>query len=130
MHITLEVNNTEQLASVCGSFDRNLESIAKSLDVEINNKGEEFVIHGDNKHIAARILQDLSTLSKTQAIEVHDVEMSLRAYTQDDLPGESVNIKTKRKFIHVRSKNQQHYVKAIKDQDCTFGIGPAGTGKT
>ncbi len=130
MHITLDVDHSEQLASVCGSFDRNLESIAKSLDVEINNKGEEFVIQGDNKHIAARVLQDLSLLAKTQAISAHDVEMSIKAYTHDDLPDESVNIKTKRKFIHVRSRNQQHYVKAIKKQDCTFGIGPAGTGKT
>ena len=56
--------------------------------------------------------------------------MSIKAYTHDDLPGESVSIKTKSKFIHVRSANQQHYVKAIKNQDCTFGIGPAGTGKT
>ena len=130
MQITLEIDNSEQLASVCGSFDRNLETIAKSLDVEINNKGQEFVIRGDNKHLATRILQDLSVLAKTQSIGVHDVEMSLKAYTQDDLPNESVNIKTKRKFIHVRSRNQQLYVKSIKDQDCVFGIGPAGTGKT
>ncbi|MBC8493750.1 MAG: PhoH family protein [Candidatus Thioglobus sp.] len=130
MHITLDVDHSEQLASVCGSFDRNLDSIAKSLDVEINNKGEEFVIQGDNKHMAARVLQDLSLLAKTQTISAHDVEMSIKAYTHNDLPDESVNIKTKRKFIHVRSRNQQHYVKAIKKQDCTFGIGPAGTGKT
>jgi len=130
MHITLEADNSEQLANVCGSFDRNLESIAKSLDVEINNKGQEFVVQGDNKHLAVRILQDLSVLAKTQTIGVHEVEMSIKAYTHDDLPNESVNIKTKRKFIHVRSRNQQHYVKAIKNQDCTFGIGPAGTGKT
>lgn len=130
MHITLEVDNSEQLANVCGSFDRNIESIAKSLDVEINNKGQEFVIQGDNKHLAVRILQDLNLLAKTQTIGVHEVEMSIKAYTNDDLPNESVNIKTKRKFIHVRSRNQQHYVKAIKNQDCTFGIGPAGTGKT
>ena len=130
MHITLEVDNSEQLAGVCGSFDRNLETIGKSLDVEINNKGVEFVIQGDNKHLAARVLQDLSVLSKSQSIGIHDVEMSIKAYTSDDLPNESVNIKTKRKFIHVRSRNQQHYVKAIKEKDCTFGIGPAGTGKT
>jgi phosphate starvation-inducible PhoH-like protein len=129
-HITLEIDNSEQLSDVCGSFDRNLQTIAKSLDVEINNKGGEFVIRGDNKHLAARILQDLSMLSKTQSIGVHDVEMSIKAYTDDDISSESVNIKTKRKFIHIRSKNQQHYVKAIKEKDCTFGIGPAGTGKT
>ncbi|MDG2395284.1 MAG: phosphate starvation-inducible protein PhoH, partial [Candidatus Thioglobus sp.] len=93
MHITLEVDNSEQLANVCGSFDRNLESIAKSLDVEINNKGQEFVVQGDNKHLAVRILQDLSLLAKTQTIGVHEVEMSIKAYTNDDLPNESVNIK-------------------------------------
>ncbi|HIB28691.1 MAG TPA: PhoH family protein [Candidatus Thioglobus sp.] len=130
MHISLETDNPEQLAAVCGSFDRNLETIAKSLDVEINNKGAEFVIRGENKHLAARILKDLSLLARSQSISSHDVEMSIKAYTQDDPPNESVNIKTKRKFIHVRSLNQQLYVKAIKDQDCTFGIGPAGTGKT
>ena len=130
MHISLEIDNPEQLAAVCGSFDRNLETIAKSLDVEINNKGAEFVIRGENKHLAARILKDLSLLARSQSISSHDVEMSIKAYTQDDPPNESVNIKTKRKFIHVRSLNQQLYVKAIKDQDCTFGIGPAGTGKT
>ncbi|MDC0407611.1 PhoH family protein [Candidatus Thioglobus sp.] len=130
MHISLEIDNSEQLSDICGSFDRNLQTIAKSLDVEINNKGGEFVIRGDNKHLAARILQDLSMLSKTQSIGVHDVEMSIKAYTDDDISSESVNIKTKRKFIHIRSKNQQHYVKAIKEKDCTFGIGPAGTGKT
>ena len=130
MHISLETDNPEQLAAVCGSFDRNLETIAKSIDVEINNKGAEFVIRGENKHLAARILKDLSLLARSQSISSHDVEMSIKAYTQDDPPNESVNIKTKRKFIHVRSLNQQLYVKAIKDQDCTFGIGPAGTGKT
>ena len=130
MHISLETDNPEQLAAVCGSFDRNLETIAKSLDVEINNKGAEFVIRGENKHLAARILKDLSLLARSQSISSHDVEMSIKAYTQDNPPNESVNIKTKRKFIHVRSLNQQLYVKAIKDQDCTFGIGPAGTGKT
>ena len=41
MHITLEVENSEQLASICGSFDRNLVTIAKSLDVEIDNKGQD-----------------------------------------------------------------------------------------
>ena len=130
MQITLEIDKSEQLASICGSFDRNLETIAKSLDVSINNKGEDFTIQGDNKHVASRILQDLAALARVQNIEIHDVEMTIKAYTHEDLPEKVVNIKTKRKFIHVRSANQQHYVNDIKEKDCTFGIGPAGTGKT
>ena len=130
MKLTLEITNMEQLASICGSFDQHLETIAKSLDVEINNKAENFIIQGNNKQIAARILQDLAALSNTQSIELRDVEMAIKTYTQDDLPTKAVNIKTKRKFIHVRSKNQQNYVNDIKKLDCVFGIGPAGTGKT
>jgi phosphate starvation-inducible PhoH-like protein len=83
-----------------------------------------------NKHIAARVLQDLTALSTSRPIEIYDVEMTIKACSHDDLPEQSVNIKTKRKFIHISSKNQQKYVLDIKQKDCTFGIGPAGTGKT
>lgn len=130
MNLTLDINNSEQLSSICGSFDRHLETIAKSLDVQINNKGEDFTLQGDNQHIAARVLQDLLALSDSKPIEIHDVEMAIKVYSQQDLPEKVVNIKTKRKFIHIRSKNQQKYVLDIKNKDCIFGIGPAGTGKT
>lgn len=130
MNLILELDSAETLANVCGSFDRHLETIGKSLDVTINNKGEDFTLQGDNKHVAARVLQDLVALSKSQTIEIHDVEMTIKVYSHQDLPERVVNIKTKRKFIHIRSKNQQKYVLDIKKKDCTFGIGPAGTGKT
>ena len=130
MQLTLEISNSDQLSSVCGSFDRHLDLISKSLDVIINNKGEDFTIKGENKHIAARVLQDLTALSTSRPIEIYDVEMTIKACSHDDLPEQSVNIKTKRKFIHISSKNQQKYVLDIKQKDCTFGIGPAGTGKT
>jgi phosphate starvation-inducible protein PhoH len=70
MNITLEIDSSEQLSNICGSFDRHLEAIAKSLNVEMNNKGEAFIIKGDNEHIAVRVLQDLTTLSKTQSIQI------------------------------------------------------------
>ncbi len=130
MNLTLDINNSEQLSSICGSFDRHLETIAKSLDVQINNIGEDFTLQGDNQHIAARVLQDLLALSDSKSIEIHDVEMAIKMYSRQDLPEKVVNIKTKRKFIHIRSKNQQKYVLDIKNKDCIFGIGPAGTGKT
>ncbi|CAB5501884.1 Phosphate starvation-inducible protein PhoH, predicted ATPase [Bathymodiolus thermophilus thioautotrophic gill symbiont] len=130
MNITLEISSSEQLSSICGSFDRHLEAIAKSLNVEMNNKGEAFVIKGDNAHIAARVLQDLTTLSATQNIQIHDVEMAIKTYSRENSPEQTINIKTKRKFIHIRNLNQQKYVLNIQNRDCTFGIGPAGTGKT
>lgn len=130
MKLTLEINNSEQLASICGSFDKHLELIAKSLDVSINNKGVDFTITGDSAPLAAEVLRDLVMLSSAQTINISDVEMCLKTRTHDDMPEQTVHIKTRRKIIHVRSNNQQHYVKSVADKDATFGIGPAGTGKT
>lgn len=130
MNLSLDIDNSQQLSNICGSFDKNLNTIAKSLDVEIDNKGEDFTIKGNNQHIAARVLQDLVALSATQPVTIYDVEMAIKACLHDDLPNQSINIKTKRKFIHIRSKNQQKYVLDIKEKDCTFGVGSAGTGKT
>jgi len=130
MKLTLDIDHSKQLANICGSLDKHLDIISKSLDVELTNKGVDFVITGKSDRIAVQVLQDLITLSKTQTVDVYDVEMSIKNRTHDDLPSKTINIKTRRKFIHVRSANQQHYVKSIQDKDCTFGIGPAGTGKT
>lgn len=130
MKLSLDINSSEQLSNICGSFDKHLEIIAKSLDVEINNKAEDFNIIGTNENKAANVLQDLLLLSDKQTIDIEDVELSIKAHTHQDLPDQIVNIKTRRKMIHVRSANQQNYVNSINKKDCTFGIGPAGTGKT
>ena len=112
MKLALEVDNLEQLANICGSLDKHLEVIAKSLDVVINNKGADFTITGDSAPLATQVLKDLLILSGKQTITLHDLEMCIGARTHDDLPSQTVNIKTRRKMIHVRSANQQHFVKA------------------
>lgn len=72
MNFTLEINNTEQLVNICGSFDQHLDTIANSLNVSISNKGGRFSIVGNDQHIVARVLQDLAYLSKNHAIGVHE----------------------------------------------------------
>jgi phosphate starvation-inducible PhoH-like protein len=51
----------------------------------MNNKGEDFTIKGENKHIAARVLQDLTTLSTSRPIEIYDVEMTIKACSHQRL---------------------------------------------
>lgn len=130
MKLTLEIKTPEQLANICGSLDKNLEIISQSLDVDIRNKGRDFVLSGDNKKIAADVLNDLLQLSNDHTLDTNDVEMSVKTRLHESVPERTIHIKTKRKQVHVRSANQQHYVQAIEKKDCTFGIGPAGTGKT
>ncbi len=130
MQLTLDVTHPKQLANICGSLNKNLELIAKNLNVNINNKAADFSITGNNAQLAIKVLQDLLYLSNHQPIDIDEVEMCIKTRTHNDLPSQSINIKTRCKIIHVRSSNQQQYVKSITDKDCTFGIGPAGTGKT
>lgn len=125
MNLTLELDRTEQLSSVCGSFDRHLETISKSLDAVINNKGEEFALQGSNKHIAVRVLQDLVMLSQQQmkAFLTH-LDFSLKMVitgdiTQIDLanPKQSGLIyaakllinESKISFYHFETKDMAHH---------------------
>ncbi len=130
MKLSLDTNSTEELANLCGSLDRHLEIISKSLDVEIVNRGHDFSITGANQQRAANLLTELAELAKRQRLDVVDVEMALNQEQRANPTYPSVDIKTKKKIIHVRSENQQRYVNAIFEKDLTFGIGPAGTGKT
>jgi copper(I)-binding protein len=83
MQLTLEINSSEQLSSVCGSFDRHLALISKSLDVTMNNKGEDFTIKGENKHIAARVLQDLIALSASELHKTVPQDGMMKMIKQD-----------------------------------------------
>ena len=46
MKFTLNIQSSEQLSNICGSYDKNIENIASNLDVNITNKGSDFIIKG------------------------------------------------------------------------------------
>ena len=130
MKYTLDIQSSEQLANICGSFDKNIENIAKNLDVKLSNKGSDFNIKGENASLVVSLLQDLLELSKTKVIEFSDIDLCIKSLNSSNSDTKSVTIKTSKKHIHIRSTNQQNYVKSIIDNDAVFAIGPAGTGKT
>jgi phosphate starvation-inducible PhoH-like protein len=58
----------------------------------MNNKGEDFTIKGENKHIAARVLQDLTALSTSRPIEIYDVEMTIKACSHATNAGKLITV--------------------------------------
>ena len=130
MQFTLDIQSSNQLANICGSLDKNLENISTSLDVNILNNGADFNIKGENAKLAINVLQDLLEQSSKKILELSDVDLSIKSQKNSSNFSKSVTIKTFRKHIHIRSDNQYKYVKAIEEKDATFGVGPAGTGKT
>ena len=130
MKFTLDIQSSEQLANICGTFDKNLENIAKNLDLKVSNKGSDFNIKGENASLAVSVLQDLLVLSESKVIDFSDIDLCIKSLNSPNGETKSVTIKTSKKHIHIRSTNQQNYVNSIIDNDAIFAVGPAGTGKT
>ena len=135
--IKLEPNNSENLAELCGPFDRNLKQIEGRLGVKIKNRGHEFEISGMATRVnaALELLRHLySEVGNGTKLQSDTLHLFLQESGVEALTGSKDSvmqlIKTRKKSIKPRGENQNTYVEAIRSHDINFGIGPAGTGKT
>ncbi len=144
-NVSLDPNDPQRLAALCGPFDQNLKHLEKRLGVHIRNRGNQFQISGPEQRIkaAGALLSQLyrETLNN-DSIEPDQVHLFLQeSGVEELLVQESVQsdgeqgvvdqmIRTGRKTIKPRGGNQAGYVELIRQHDINFGIGPAGTGKT
>jgi len=134
----VEPADNVRLATLCGQFDEHLKQIESRLGVEISNRGSHFhVAGGDDASVeSARALIDhLYGLTENDTLVPEQVHLSLQesgleALTAPPRAGAETLIKTRRATIRCRGERQIDYVTSIKEGDLTFGIGPAGTGKT
>lgn len=117
-------------------MDKNLRHIERRLGVEINNRGNTFRIIGTSKSvgIAEHVLQTLYQMTAAETLSPEKVHLHLQDVGVDQEVEEDIDtdssIKTKRGLIRGRSPNQRCYLRNITNHDISFGIGPAGTGKT
>lgn len=138
LDITLDPADNQRLANLCGQLDEHLRLIERRMGVEINNRGNSFRIIGQKKSAEATedVLRELyletdkNTLSpEIVNLHLHDVS-SVHVLNKKARSGEEVVIQTKRGLIRGRGASQQHYLRSMADHDVSFGVGPAGTGKT
>ncbi|HET7649838.1 MAG TPA: PhoH family protein [Gammaproteobacteria bacterium] len=138
--LLLEPADNERLANLCGQFDEHLRQIEQGLGVEINNRGNRFRIIGNAPagQTTIAVLRQLYDATAHERIRRETVHLALRqagmaAESERNHVAENGNdivIPTKEGRIHGRGANQRRYLQSIADHDLTFGIGPAGTGKT
>ncbi len=135
MEITLQPEDNVRLANLCGALDENIKQIEMALEVNINRRGGTFNISGkvDNMRLAAQMIENFYVRAK-KPLELEDVQLGLVEI--DKLKPEEVSstampvLMTRRGDLHGRTPRQVSYLQQIQDHDITFGIGPAGTGKT
>ena len=150
LDIHLEPADSQRLASLCGPFDDNIKQIERRMGVEIIYRNNHFQVVGkgnvalvvvdllkqlyvDTQPVRGQKVVDLTPDQVHLAIQ--QCHMLAQNEETDASPyavshGKEMNIKTKRGMVKPRSPNQAQYINNIVTHDITFGIGPAGTGKT
>jgi phosphate starvation-inducible PhoH-like protein len=136
----LEPQDNARLANLCGPLDENLKLLERRLEVEIRRRGSTFHVLGARAPAAEDILRDLFDLAKTENVTPERAHLALREREHADASSSPVPdaaalrdaaaVRVARGTIRARGPHQREYLAAIRSMDLTFGIGPAGTGKT
>ncbi len=131
-HTFTPLNNT-RLAHLCGPMDEHLRTIEAGLQVAIAHRHEQFKIDGPKKQAerALTVLQALYELAD-RPIKPDTVQLMLAGDGEPLAEGADgrLVLATRRADLKARTPNQSVYLDNIAHHDITFGIGPAGTGKT
>ena len=142
---TLEFPENRLLVDLCGPYDQHVAAIEAALEVQIIRRGNIFTILGEPaaQSRAGEVMNALYLrLESGKSVEPADVDRELRMGTSErgtgslsgdqlEMPvGARIEINTRKKLIEPRTEAQKNYVKALFSHELSFGIGPAGTGKT
>ena len=145
--------DNSRLAHLCGPLDENLRQISAALDVTIFRRGEKFIVGGSNAERAVQILERFYAIAN-KVVPLEEVQLALveqraglthaahLAERAGDTPAPaplstfnepdiaSPVLKTRRTDLRGRTPHQIAYLRHILEHDISFGVGPAGTGKT
>jgi phosphate starvation-inducible PhoH-like protein len=134
IQFSLQPLDNALLANLCGAFDENLRQIETALEVSIVRRGEHFSVQGAQAALAREVLEKFYREAKNH-ITLERLQLGLieamKGMGEADRDSEFVPLLMTRKAdIHGRTPRQNDYLQAIQQHDITFGVGPAGTGKT
>ncbi|MGR3542555.1 MAG: PhoH family protein, partial [Hasllibacter sp.] len=141
----LEFPDNRLLPALTGAYGANLALVEDRLDLQIVQRGNQMVLHGEEGPRAhgAEVLNALYARAEAgRPLEPADVEAEIRMIRAEEgtgtrdgdqqelLPRGRVQIATRKKVVEPRTEAQGDYVRALYGSELNFGIGPAGTGKT
>ena len=136
LEVFFEPVDNPRLARMCGALEENLRQVENAFDITISRRGEHFTLHGHPsqvlrgemalKHFYERADKDLSV----DDVQLALIEIATRGNSDAGGAQPAPVLLTRRTELHGRTPRQVEYLRHIQDHDITFGIGPAGTGKT
>ena len=135
MEINLTPEDNTRLANLCGVLDENIKQIEAALEVQIARRGAHMRLTGDihNIRLAVQLIENFYIRAKNP-IGLDEIQLGLveinKLKPEDVATSNAPVLMTRRTELHGRTPRQISYLQQIQDHDITFGIGPAGTGKT
>ncbi|MDE7306581.1 MAG: PhoH family protein [Clostridia bacterium] len=135
----ISAGSADKLQKLLGTFDENLNEIMRETGTVIRVDGVTFVIEGEDEKVAqaASVIESLLTLAENgEAVDKgrvsYCIELSREGKAHDitKFSSDTVAITCRGKPIKCKTVGQKSYVDSVKRDTVTFGIGPAGTGKT
>jgi phosphate starvation-inducible protein PhoH and related proteins len=137
--VVLTPADNVRLVELCGPLDEHLRLIESRLGVEVRRRGNRFQLIGLAAAIerAESVLLGLYSRAQREPVDSERVHIALQELDMnkggaDPNPAASdeLKVRTARGAIRARGTNQTEYLTNVRTHDLTFGIGPAGTGKT
>jgi phosphate starvation-inducible protein PhoH and related proteins len=129
-----------RLVELCGPLDEHLRLIESRLGVEVRRRGNRFQLVGLAPAVkrAESVLQDLYARAQREPVDSERVHIALQELDMDSntnnndaaADSDELKVRTARGAVRARGANQTEYLTNVRTHDLTFGIGPAGTGKT
>ena len=134
--VNISIMNNEMLMAIVGQFDQNLKSLSKLTITDVYFRGNSITCKGAKESLFTFCEAIKFLISKyliTNIIEKEDIILSVKKNIE--IEGSNVKsfkqlIKTPKKSVIARSEKQSEYIKALKENDIVFSLGPAGTGKS
>ncbi len=136
-NVTVETGELDRLAKILGVFDENLNLITRELGLTAHVDGTKISFEGEHAEIAAAVVESLlSLLDAGENIDkgnlLYCLELAKEGKSADfgGMMKDIVAVTSRGKPVKCKTVGQKDYVTAIKKNTITFGVGPAGTGKT
>ena len=143
---TLRFSSNKLLIELCGQLDINLSKIESWAGVQIVRRGNALSIYGakEDCNLTRKLISELYLdLERGKTLDQRELDIYFQQVNEkvkqakNKKSNEGVNkkedyleIKTQKKLVLARSRNQNHFINSMLSKEMVFGIGPAGTGKT
>jgi phosphate starvation-inducible PhoH-like protein len=123
---------------IFGQNDEYLKYIKKHVDINIATRMDKIYLDGEEENVifVEKLIHHLINISVKRQLDLSCLEDAFKLLKEDNKSNisgvitDSIKVSGWIKQVYLKTENQQNYVKAIKNNDIVFAIGPAGTGKT